>query len=126
VGVIGGGLHLRRQTQPIAGGLRTTGTIVDVTSADELHGKSYTPTIEFTDDRGHVHLFDGPTDATAQKVGRKVDVSYDPADPDRAADVSVGAASWEATFWVGVALAVAEVVVIGWLVRRRLRKPARA
>ncbi|HTW20364.1 MAG TPA: DUF3592 domain-containing protein [Mycobacteriales bacterium] len=121
VALIGAGLHIRGQVTPIKGGSRATGTIVGVSSEDEIHGKSFTPTIAFTDSRGHVHLFDGPSDATAQKVGTKVVVSYDPADPDHATDVSAGTTGWKATFWTGVGLGVVEVGLIGWVIRRRVK-----
>jgi hypothetical protein len=118
VALIFAGLHVRGQVSPIKGGRQAAGTIVDVTSAEALHGRTYTPTIVFTDSTGHVHLFDGPSDATSQRVGTRVTVSYDPADPDHAADVSAGARTWEVTFWAGVGLAVAEVVVAGVVAKR--------
>jgi hypothetical protein len=117
--VIGAALHTRHITSAIKGGVTTTGTITSVESQAELHGRSYTPTIAFTDRDGHVHLFSGPSDATSQKIGTRVTVSYDPADPEHAADVSAGSTTWKITLGVGVALAAAEVVGAGWVIRQR-------
>jgi uncharacterized protein DUF3592 len=119
--LIGAGLSTRKIVSPVPGGLRTTGQIVSVSSEQELHGRDYTPTILFTARNGHVYTFFGPSDAVSQKVGANVTVSYDPANPNRAADLSAGATSWEALFWSGVGLVPIEIAVIV-LVVVRIRK----
>jgi hypothetical protein len=127
VGLIGGGLHTRHQVEPVAGGITTTGTVTSISSDEELHGKNYTPTITFTDSRGHVHLFDGPTDTNSHPpVGTKVKVSYDPANPDHASDISAGSKGWEITVWIGVAVAVAELILTAWVIKRRIGIKRRA
>jgi uncharacterized protein DUF3592 len=128
--LIGAGLSTRKIVEPVPGGLRTTGQIVSVSSESELHGRVYTPTILFTARDGHVYTFDGPSDVRSQKVGTNVTVSYNPANPNRAADLSAGSTSWKALFWSGVALVPIELAVIVLLTIRirkvRKARPARS
>jgi hypothetical protein len=126
--LIGGGLSTRKIVEPVPGGLRTTGQIVSVSSEQELHGRDYTSTILFTARDGHVYTFDGPTDVRSQKIGAQVKVSSDPANPNRASDLSAGSTTWEAPFWAGVALLPIELaVIVLFTIRiRKVRKARRA
>jgi hypothetical protein len=120
VGLIVGGLQTRHKVEPIAGGVQTTGEVSDVTRIAILHGGySYDPTVSFTDNAGHVHLFTGPSESSPPAIGSRVEVSYDPANPDHAADLSAGSAKWKVPFWIGVVLLALELVLAGWVMVRR-------
>jgi hypothetical protein len=55
-----------------------------------------------------------------------VKVSYDPANPDHASDISAGSKGWEITVWIGVAVAVAELILTAWVIKRRIGIKRRA
>jgi Protein of unknown function (DUF3592) len=78
--------------QPIAGGKTVTGTVVSVVNGESCgrYGCSpnWTPTIRFETSSGETHTFVGPTYSSEIDAGESVRVSYDPADPAVAHDVS--------------------------------------
>ncbi len=78
--------------RPVAGGKTATGTVVSVTNGESCgrYGCSpnWTPTIQFETPGGAAHTFVGPTYSSEIDTGQTVNVSYDPADPAVAHDVS--------------------------------------
>jgi hypothetical protein len=78
--------------QPIAGGKTVSGTVVSVVNGESCgrYGCSpnWTPTIRFNTSSGESHTFVGPTYSGQISAGQDVQVSYDPADPTTAHDVS--------------------------------------
>jgi hypothetical protein len=78
--------------QPIAGGETATGTVVSVVNGESCgrYGCSpnWTPTIRFETTSRESHTFVGPTYSSQISAGQNVKVSYDPANPAVAHDVS--------------------------------------
>jgi hypothetical protein len=78
--------------QPVSGGKTATGTVVSVVSGESCgrYGCSpnWTPTIRFETPDGASHTFAGPLYSSEIDTGQTVDVSYDPANPAAAHDVS--------------------------------------
>jgi hypothetical protein len=98
------------ESQPIAGGKTTTGTIISVQSGEDCgrYGCSpnYTPTIRFVASNGSTYVFVGPTDSSQVSVGDSVRVSYLPSNPNVAHDVSVSGFQGILLFGFGVFLIV--------------------
>ncbi|MGH9016305.1 MAG: DUF3592 domain-containing protein [Acidimicrobiales bacterium] len=87
-----GGYHQRAAIQPVAGGRPTTGTVVPVLNGENCGrcgcSPDRTPTIRFATTSGTPYTFVGPTYGSQISSGQTVTVSYDPASPDVAHDVS--------------------------------------
>ncbi|HET6165945.1 MAG TPA: DUF3592 domain-containing protein [Marmoricola sp.] len=118
-----GALHDRDDSQPIAGGVEVTGRVVDV---DATSGRTWRAVIEFADRAGRKHTVTGPSGNERPEVGEPARVSYDPADPSRAHDLTFNHASWKWPFWTGifcVAVAMLGAVTCGVVVVRQRRQP---
>jgi hypothetical protein len=83
--------------RPVAGGVTTTGTIISFRTGQNCGRYSctayYVPSIRFTTAEGARQTFVGPEDDNQEWVGEKVQVSYDPARPSVAHDLSANAGS---------------------------------
>ena len=87
-----GGYNLWAAVQPVAGGTTTTGTVVSV-STGETCGRygcspNWTPTIRFETPSGASYTFSGPTSDSQVSIGQTLSVSYLPANPTVAHDIS--------------------------------------
>ncbi|MBV9486855.1 MAG: DUF3592 domain-containing protein [Frankiaceae bacterium] len=124
--MIVGSFQLKAQVEPVKNGVTTTGTIVDYSSSHHLHGgTTYDPQISFNDASGGVHFFQGPSTSHRPTLNSTVKVSYDPANPDHASDLSAGKATWKVLLIIGMVTTVGELYVLGRVVARRIR-PDRA
>jgi Protein of unknown function (DUF3592) len=99
VALLIGGLRRYDAAQPIPGGRTATGTVVAVSTGQNCgrHGCSayWVPAIRFTAASGRTVTFAGPESGNPIDTGDQVRVSYDPANPASARDVSAGAGnSW--------------------------------
>jgi Protein of unknown function (DUF3592) len=87
------GISRYNAVQPIAGGRTTSGTIVAVSTGQNCgrHGCStyWVPMIQFTAN-GRNFTFAGPQSGNSINTGGQVRVSYDPAHPASARDMSAG------------------------------------
>ena len=94
VALLVGGMRRYDAAQPIVGGRTATGTVVSVSTGQNCgrHGCSayWVPAIQFTAANGRTVTFAGPESGTPVDTGDQVQVSYDPADPASARDVSAG------------------------------------
>jgi len=94
VALLIGGMRRYDAVQPLAGGRTTTGTVVAVGTGQSCgrHGCSayWVPDIQFTAVNGHAVTFTGPESSSPVNTGDQVRVSYDPADPAAARDLSAG------------------------------------
>jgi hypothetical protein len=80
------GLFVHRSYSPYPDGLSTVGTITDLRSAQDNHGKvAYMAVYTFTTADGRTVSFDDPASSSHRPtVGDHVRVSYQPATPERA------------------------------------------
>ncbi len=87
-----GGYNEWAAVQPIAGGTTTVGTIVSVATGETCgrYGCSpnWTPTIRFETPSGASYTFSGPTSGSQVSTGESATVSYLPANPSVAHDIS--------------------------------------
>jgi len=109
VALLVGGVRRYDAVQPVAGGKTTMGTVVSVSTGQDCgrHGCSsyWVPAIQFTAADGRTVTFAGPESGSPINSGDQVRVSYDPADPAVARDMSAG--SGDAWRLIGIgALAV--------------------
>jgi hypothetical protein len=125
---IGSGLHSRSLTHPIAGGLETRGTVVEVYQGGG-DGTSAGPVVGFTDASGQRVAFDAPIGSHVPVIGQVAVVSYDPRNPAHAHDLSDTASGWKLLLWVGVAAIVggfAWTALLGRVMLRACRSSAAA
>jgi Protein of unknown function (DUF3592) len=116
------GLSIRSQVEPVSGWQQTSGWIADVRTVDAGRGPVYHPVIAFRA-RDRVVTFNAPTTTSVPTAGARTEVSYDPRDPARAHDLSMGSA-WEIWFYgglVGTLVCAAVVAVMCWFTFTRLR-----
>jgi hypothetical protein len=93
-----------RATSPIRGGLLTTGTVISWTVHHGARvGETYTPIIAYTVG-GQSYTFSGIYAESRPRFGSSVTVSYDPADPAHAHDLSAGRGHTLSDTLFGVAL----------------------
>jgi hypothetical protein len=109
VALLIGGLRRYDAAAPIAGGKTTTGTVTAVSTGQNCgrHGCStyWVPDIQFTAANGRTVTFAGPESGNPIDAGDQVRVSYDPANPAVARDISAG--SGDAWMLIGLgALAI--------------------
>jgi len=94
VALLIGGVRRYDAVQPIAGGKTATGTVVSVGTGQNCsrHGCSsyWVPAIQFTAADGRTVTFAGPESGSPVSTGDQVRVSYDPANPVVARDMSAG------------------------------------
>ena len=122
VGLIRSGLNTRALAQPVAGWVRTTGTITG--SKRVFDGKSYVyaPVVAFTA-AGQRVVFAASTSSDQPAIGDVVPVSYDPHYPGSAHDLADGA--WRITFDTGLAILAIVVLVVSleiWAVVHIIRR----
>lgn len=98
------GRHVRSDERPVAGWITTTGSVVGVHRVSGKDGDTYGPVVSFTDMTGVRHTFTAPLSSTAPAMGDSAKVSYNPADPSKAHDLSDNGSSWLAQFAVGVVI----------------------
>lgn len=83
--------------RPIAGGQTTTGTIVNYQMGQNCGRYGCTPwwrpSIQFVTSSGTTITFTGPQDQNQEENGETVQVSYDPANPSNAHDLSANVGS---------------------------------
>jgi hypothetical protein len=119
VGLIVGGIQTKHKVEPVPGGLTTTGTVREALGHQGQHGTYYTPRIYYTAADGSVHFLDGPSVSDKPTIGSRVTVSYDPADPEHASDISASKTGPTVAMYIGVMLAILEVYGVVWFIRRR-------
>ena len=102
-------VHGYRAVQPIPGGVTTTGTVVRVTGSS----KETRAIISFTTRTGEELTFTGPGESTtAIKSGQTVRVSYDPANPADARDMSAGGEAWIFSLILGFTCGLYPVIYV--------------
>lgn len=85
--IVAAAWHNREQTQPIAGGVTTTGEVVGCQC--NAAGKDDIPVIAFTDDAGTRVVFNAAAESSGTpQTGSTVKVSYNPNQPTDARDIS--------------------------------------
>lgn len=99
--LVTGGLHDRTLTEPVPGGVETTGTVVRVIT-HEGRGTTYRAVLRFTDRDGTVHHFTGNSGDERPEVGETGSVSYDPRRPEAAHDLTFNHTAWKWPFWTGI------------------------
>jgi hypothetical protein len=108
------GYNLRAAVRPIVGGKTTIGTVVSVLNGENCgrYGCSpdWTPTIRFETPDGAAYTFAGPTYSSQISAGQTVNVSYLPANPAVAHDIS--ASSGQGVLLIGFG-AFAAVIGLG-------------
>jgi hypothetical protein len=126
-----GGWHQRETEQPVKGWVTTTGTVVGIAGSKTGKGTVYGPIVSFTDESGVLHQFAAPaTGPGGPHLGGAATVSYDPANPSRAHDLSDD--SWRASFVTGVVIlsvfgaALVLVLCVGLAVILRRRRRVRS
>lgn len=120
------GLRIRSQGEPVPGWRQTTGRIAGSVPSNTGREWIYAPVISFRAG-GQTVRFDGPTSTTPPVIGTPAQVSYDPAKPADAHDLSISSAVWKARIYVAVTclvLGLAFMAFFYWLIFVRL-KPAR-
>lgn len=122
-----GGLQSRAKSEPVPGGVITTGTVVDVVTHHDK-GTTYRAVIRFTDRDGRTHTFQGQEGDQQPEAGQRCRVSYDPARPLGAHDLTFNHSSWRWPFWTGIfGASLSLVTTVGTaLVLLRRRRDARA
>ncbi len=125
------GWHQRATEQPVKGWVVTTGTVVGIAGSETGKGTVYGPIVSFTDKSGVHHQFAAPATGPGRPdVGGPAKVSYDPANPSRAHDLSDD--SWRASFVTGIVLlsvfgmALMLVLCVGLVILLRRRKRVRS
>ena len=124
VSLVVGGLHTRSLLRPVPGGVQATGTVVDV-YAHQYRGVVYAPIVAFTDSAGRRHTFRAPTSSDQPTIGAPALVSYNPANPAEAHDLSDSSGSWKMPFYTGAILLTfvsIEGVAVGVFVMHRQRR----
>lgn len=125
VSLVVGGLHTRSLLRPVPGGVLVTGRVVDV-YVHQYKSVVYAPIVAFTDSAGRVHTFRAPTSSDRPTVGAAALVSYNPANPDEAHDLSDSSRSWRVPFYTGAILltfVLVESLAVGAFVLHRRRRP---
>lgn len=129
VPLIVAGLRWKDELKPIGGGVSTTGRVVKVIT-DEGSRKNrvtYRAVVEYADSEGVTHQMTNKAGDEPPYVGEVVQVSYDPADPTRAHNLTTGkgSANWPlgtGIFIIGFSVVVDLIVgVVVWRERRRAR-----
>jgi Protein of unknown function (DUF3592) len=120
------GLSVRSQVEPVAGWRQTPGWVAGSQTVQTDRGPVYRPVVAFrAQDR--VITFTAPITTSPPQVGSRAEVSYDPQDPPRAHDRSLGSA-WEVEVYgglVGAAITAGMAVVFCWLTVTRFRRQIR-
>src|ERR1700722_2624032 len=116
--LLAAGLHTRSLGLPVAGGVRTSGVVVNESVSHEK-SYAYRPVIEFVDIRGQRIEFAGAWRSSRAGVGNPVSVSYNPSHPADAHDLAANS-TWLFQFGAGL---VSLFVALGctrliWQVRR--------
>ncbi len=135
VGVVGIviGWHTRAQERPVHGWTTTTGTVVGVRNEAVRDGYVYGPIVSFVDSDGNPHRFTAPTNDDEPTVGEQATISYDPANPAHAHDLSDSGTNWLGPFVVGIFITSFGTPMFGFLTwirihqrrRNRLNQPVR-
>lgn len=113
-------LNAREAVQPFSDGVVTRGTVLYVNAYYGRSGSSYTATVAFVDGRGVRHTFDAPSSDQPASAGDPADVSYVPADPSLAHDLSARPL-WQVGALSGAALSLGAAWVLALIARRRRR-----
>jgi hypothetical protein len=106
------GWHTRQRLQPIAGGVTATGRVTAVRVVSTGKGHVYAEVVTFTDASGRTFAVTGPTSSDYPRVGASARVSYDPANPNRACDLSASSTAWLAPFVTGIVILSTALVVL--------------
>lgn len=103
-------------------GMRTSGTVVENRELQDSEGRSYTPIVEFQAD-GRAIRFEGQnsSDPPAYRVGQRVEVIYDPAQPERAR-IYRFSELWLAPLLLTLVAVVGGLLSTLWLLRRLWRR----
>jgi hypothetical protein len=120
--------HDRSLLEPIPGGIQASGTVVGSQQSCN-RGCAYTAVIRYTDRRGGVHTFTVPYQSDEPIIGSAVTVSYDPAAPADAHDISRSPSTYDlqlGTFIIltalgGLTALGAGTVAVVAVARRRAR-----
>jgi len=122
------GLAWRSRTQPIDGGVTTTGRVVEVFVDEGARGgATYRAEVEYVDAAGGRHTITNKAGDQEPALNSAVQISYDPDDPTRAHDLTTGKGVWKWPFWTGVLLLVMAASALGGgllALRHRKRSPA--
>lgn len=105
-----GGWHDRALTRPIQGGVTTTGRVVEVVTY-QGKGTTYAAVVEFHTQQGTTQRFQGEFGSGRPTVGSSSTVSYDPAHPNDAHDLTDNPGSWKWPFFTGLFATVLGVLV---------------
>jgi hypothetical protein len=128
VPLVVGALHTRSLLRPVPGGVLVTGRVVDV-HVQQFRSVVYAPIVAFTDSAGRVHTFRAPTSSDQPTIGAAALVSYNPANPDEAHDLSDSSRSWQTPFFTGtivLTFVLVEGLAVGaFVLHRRRRRRAR-
>lgn len=119
------GLEQRSAAAPLAGGMRTTGTVVAV-SKSCFKGCTYRPTISYVVEQ-HTYTFVGVVHAYRPAIGSSDPISYDPSDPAIAHDLGGSEGAWIGSVVIGalgIGVAAALLVLVLWARRRYGRSRA--
>jgi Protein of unknown function (DUF3592) len=120
------GLGVRSQVEPVAGWRLTSGWIAKSQVVQTDRGEVYHPVVAFQA-QNRLITFTAPTTTSPPRIGARAEVSYDPQDPARAHDLSMGSA-WELEFYGGLggaAISVGMAVVFCCLTVTRFRRQIR-
>lgn len=83
--------------------------------------KGYRAVIRFIDHEGREHTFTDGSGGQRPSVGELTQVSYDPAHPEVARDLTFNRESWRWSFWTGVLGIGVGLLTAGVLTRWRAR-----
>ena len=123
------GIDWKAEKQPLAGGVLAEGRYVDVIKDGGKRGRTYRAECVYYDTAGKPHGIISRSGRTPPDTTGVVRISYDPADPVRARDLTTGKDAWRFPYWTGIALVVAGgLTLIGFvssLVRRRSGRTSR-
>lgn len=129
VALIVGAWDTRSLLRPVPGGLQVTGRVVDV-SVHQYKGVVYAPIVAFTDSAGRVHTFRAPSSPERPLIGAPALVSYNPANPAEAHDLSDSSRSWKTPFYTGATLLtfvlVEGLAITAFVMNRRRCRRARS
>jgi hypothetical protein len=120
--------HARALLEPIPSGIQASGTVVGSQHPCDL-GCDYTAVVRYTDRSGRAHMFTVPYQSDDPVIGSTVKVSYDPAVPADAHDISRSSSTYDrrlgtfifVTALGGLTVLGAGAVVVVTVVRSRAR-----